>query len=517
MVGRIAQIGQPRRRPVAQTITIPAAVGGWNARDAIAAMPPTDAVTLINLFPRTSDVTMRRGFAEWATGLGGNVETLFDYDKGVSSAKMFGAANGSIFDVTASGAVGAAAASGFTSNRWQYTKFGTPAGQFLVLVNGADTPQQYNGTAFTNSTISGSGLTPSKLVHVNSYQQRLFFAEKDKLGFWYLPVTQVTGVAVYFDLSSLFTQGGYLQAIATWTVDGGNGLQNHICFITSRGQVAVYTGTDPSSVDAWGLIGIYRLGNPIGRRCYMQYGGDLLILTQDGVFPLSQALISGRATPKTAVSDKISRAFADAVSSYQGNFGWQAILYPQGPYGLFNIPQQEDGAAVQYVFNTITGAWCQFQDQDAICWELHNDDLFFGSSGGVVYMADTGYSDNDAVIEAEILPAFLDFGAPGLRKLFTMIRPVWLSGSTVKPAININVDYDTITKPTSVPISTGGGGTVWGSPWGSPWGPIYRTRTSQVGVTGMGYAAAAHLLVSSKTQNISLLSTDYTFQVGAQL
>ncbi len=514
---RTAKIGPPTRRPVSRTATLPAPVGGWNARDAIAAMPPTDAVTMINFFPRTSDVVMRNGFSSFATGMSGSIETLMDYDGGTGSTKMFAANAGKFYDVSSSGAVGAAVATGFTSNRWQYTKFGTPAGQFLVAVNGADTPQQYNGTAWSNSTITAVGLTPSNLIHVNAYEQRLFFAEKGKLGFWYLPVTQVTGTVTYFDLSSLFTLGGYLQAIATWSVDGGSGLQNNICFITSRGQVAVYNGTDPSSASLWSLVGIYRIGIPIGRRCFQQYGGDLLIVTTDGVYPLSQALITARATPKAAVTDKISRAFTDIAATSSGFFGWQIVLYPRGTYILVNIPTQEDGNSVQYVMNTITDAWCQFNDINTSCWELHDDRLYFGGNDGVVYLSDDGASDGASVITAEVLPAFSDFGAPGLRKLFTMIRPVWLAGGTVSPAINMNIDYDTLTKPTSIPISSGGGGTPWYSPWYSPWSGAYQTRTNQIGVTGIGYTASAHLLVSSMTQKIALLSNDYTFQIGAQL
>jgi hypothetical protein len=41
---------------------IPAPVGGWNARDALANMPPTDAVKLVNFIPRGSYVQSRGGY-----------------------------------------------------------------------------------------------------------------------------------------------------------------------------------------------------------------------------------------------------------------------------------------------------------------------------------------------------------------------------------------------------------------------------------------------------------------------
>lgn len=54
-------------------IAIPAPVGGWNARDALDAMPPTDAVKLVNWIPRAGYVQSRGGFSIHASGLGGAV------------------------------------------------------------------------------------------------------------------------------------------------------------------------------------------------------------------------------------------------------------------------------------------------------------------------------------------------------------------------------------------------------------------------------------------------------------
>ena len=53
--------GQAKQN-TAQTASIPSPIGGWNARDSLAAMSPTDAVQLVNWFPTPTDVTMRRGY-----------------------------------------------------------------------------------------------------------------------------------------------------------------------------------------------------------------------------------------------------------------------------------------------------------------------------------------------------------------------------------------------------------------------------------------------------------------------
>lgn len=52
---------------------IPAPIGGWNARDALDAMPPTDAIKLVNWIPRAGFVQSRGGYAVHAAGLGAPV------------------------------------------------------------------------------------------------------------------------------------------------------------------------------------------------------------------------------------------------------------------------------------------------------------------------------------------------------------------------------------------------------------------------------------------------------------
>ena len=53
--------GQAKQN-TATTASIPAPIGGWNGRDSLAAMSPTDAVQLVNWYPTPTDVTMRKGY-----------------------------------------------------------------------------------------------------------------------------------------------------------------------------------------------------------------------------------------------------------------------------------------------------------------------------------------------------------------------------------------------------------------------------------------------------------------------
>ena len=69
-------VAQQRR---AVTASIPAPLGGWNARDSLAEMNPMDAVTLENWFPTPSDLTFRKGYTRHSTGISSQVDSLMNY------------------------------------------------------------------------------------------------------------------------------------------------------------------------------------------------------------------------------------------------------------------------------------------------------------------------------------------------------------------------------------------------------------------------------------------------------
>lgn len=500
------------RTPVISSASAPAPVGGWNARDALANMPKEDAVTLENWFPRTSDCKLRSGFSEWATGLPGAVDTLMEY-AGFSSRKLFAISGTGIYDASSSGAVGAAAVT-VTNARWQHTMFGTSGGEFLVACNGVDIARTYDGASWANLSINN--VAEDDVVHVNAHKNRLWFVEANTLSAWYLGTAAIGGDATEFTLRPVARRGGTLLAMATWTVDGGFGLDDLAVWITTEGEVIVYRGTDPASSATWALQGVYQIGRPIGRRCTAQLGGELIIICEDGYYPLSKALIASGGNPRASISDKISGAVLDAARMYGDNFGWQPILYPRGSMLLFNVPTTEGSVAEQHVMNIQTGAWCKFTSMNANCWSLFNNDLYFGGSTAV-YKSDTGQSDDGDAIAGRMKPAFSYFRSPGRQKIFRMIRPVFYAGSTVVPNINMNVDFEDI-PPTMTVLSNGGGGTPWGSPWGSSWGNSNAIRKDWQSVAAKtGFAGAPYMTVATNTQEIVLMAFDYTYEIGGWL
>src|SRR5579859_8164775 len=110
-IGLARRTQRQQRQQTAIQKTVMAPIGGVNARDALANMPPTDALVLDNWFPTPSYVQVRNGSQTWASGgaLGGStaVETVAAYN-GVSAQALFAVAGGSIFNITSQGTVSAA-------------------------------------------------------------------------------------------------------------------------------------------------------------------------------------------------------------------------------------------------------------------------------------------------------------------------------------------------------------------------------------------------------------------------
>lgn len=510
-----------RRRLIQRTsnnvASLPAPVGGWNARDSLANMAPTDAVTLDNLFPSVSSVILRGGYSNHATGMTGQVETLMTYNGG-STDKMFAIVGGEIFDVTSAGAVGAAAVTGLTNSRWEYVNITTSGGSYLYAANGVDKPRLYNGSTWTaidgSSSPAITGVTTTNLHAPTLFKNRMWFIEKDTLKAWYLPTASVGGAAQALDLSSVARMGGKLQAMATWTIDAGYGVDDNLVFITNQGEVIVYRGTDPSSASTWALIGVWQVGSPVSRRCVAKYGGDLLVLTLDGLIPLASALQSSRLDPQVALSDKIQGAFATVTRQYKSNFGWGLLYNPLNNALIVNIPVAT-GQQQQFVMNNITKAWCRFTNWYANCWALLGDQPYFGANGVVCKGWTTDYADNDMAIPTRALQAFNYFESRGVIKYFTRGRPTIYTNGIPAVTVGVNVDFQTADQVGALQFAPTSYG-LWGQGlWNQAlWGSDTVVSNNFVGLQGIGYCAGVNFNSSSKNITLEWASTDIVYQLG---
>jgi hypothetical protein len=582
---------QKAKQNTAKTASVPAPLGGWNARDSIAEMNPMDAVQMINFFPTPTDIQLRKGYTKKSIGITGSVNTVITYPVG-TSYKLFAFAGTKIYDASTSTAT--VVFDGLSSSKMQFVNFSNSAGNWIVACNGQDpvvvydgtrwfflattstaqtistitrvgttatlttaaphnlitgnevvisgaTSSEYNGTyvitktgasTFTyvmattpaaNASVVGSytvlgitGVNSNTFVNVNLFKNRLYFTQIDTLACWYLDVNAIAGVAAPLYFGGIARNGGYLQAMGTWTIDAGQGADDYAVFVTSMGEIIVYNGTDPTTAATWLLKGVWQLGQTFSRRCFTKWGGDLLLLTQDGLVPLAAALQSSRLDPRINITDKIYYAVSQAATTYYANFGWQVLYYASENMLILNIPIS--GGMEQYVMHTITKAWARFTGIQAYCFVNSVDnDIHFGGDGFVGTFYD-GFSDNGNNITGAVQQAYSYFDTPGQLKRFTLVRPILQTDNGLPTVLcNISTDFQPVDNLGQVSfnpsiINTG----KWDSAtWDNKnWGGGLVTTKFWQGVTGLGFTGSINMTVASQGIEFRWASTDYVMEPG---
>ena len=338
-----------------------------------AAMPATDAVIMDNWFPQPSYVSLRNGTLLCRPrDCRSHVNTVMAFN-GFTARKLFGVSGTAIYDITSQGAVGAAVVTGLSTDKLQHAMFNAGGGNFLVWVDGIDTPQFYNGTAgniltfntlvggtlYTTGTynnvpltggsgtgalgtvviaggsvtsvtivtngwgqnylvgdtlsalaaniggtgsgfsvnvatlsagwhpcvMSGSGLNPVNLITITVHQQRCWYIEQNTMNVWYASVTGFQGALHQVTPWGLFLRWAALSCrCARGPFRSVSGINDYAAFISTEGEIALYQGYDPSQVSTWSLVGMFRIGRPIGRRCYIRGLPPILpLITADGL------------------------------------------------------------------------------------------------------------------------------------------------------------------------------------------------------------------------------------------
>jgi hypothetical protein len=400
-------------------------------------------------------------------------------------------------------------------------------GTYVITVTGtttftyvmATTPASNATTVGSYTTIGITGVDSSTFIGVNLFKNRLWFTQKDTLKAWYLDVNAIGGTATAFDFSGIARNGGYLQAMGTWTIDAGQGVDDYAVFVTNMGEVIVYNGTDPTSATTWALKGVWQLGQTFNRRCFFKYAGDLLLLTQDGLVPLASALQSSRLDPRVNITDKIYQAVSTAASSYYDNFGWQVNYYASQNMLILNVPVSS--GIQQYVMHTITKSWANFTNISANCWEVHGKaDIFFGGNGFVGRFWDNT-SDNGSNINATIQQAYSYFDTRATLKRFTMARPIFISDNGLPTvSVGISTDFNPVLASGTVTFNPlNPNGSKWDvSLWDSAyWAGGNNIQKQWQGVTGIGFSGGISMSIASQGVDLHWASTDIVFETGGVL
>lgn len=373
-------------------VSIPAPVGGWNSRDPLSAMPPTDAVVMQNFIPRAGYVEMRTGFAEHSAQT--SVQTLAVWG-GATGQKMIGARSNGLYDFTVPGA-GTLLKGGFGINYWQHININGK----LILANGFDVPQVYNGTTMIDLVVSVSTIAPATILGCYSYKGRAWYWQNNSQSVWYCDAGSYQGTLTELPLGAQLTKGGKLVLMGSLTLDGGDGADDLAVFCFSTGETLVYQGDDPASAASWQLVGRFEIGAPLGVRSFARMGGASIVLTRRGLVDVSRALSNASYSQEAAtanssaeISSKIERTWQRLTALWGvSDTEWFAIDYPSDGLFCVRLPAGSD-LGLRYagdgmaVLNTKTGAWCLVTVSNATpfyCACIFNGQMYVGQSANLL-------------------------------------------------------------------------------------------------------------------------------------
>jgi len=552
---RTSSLSKPMRKPqgkshVIQTKAPP--VGGLDSINPLALMPETNAVELDNFISADNGLAVREGWYEYVIGLGAPVRTVMSYEDAPANAMISPASESELFAATdegiwlIEGGGGDMSAEPFDialtgqafAGCLNCTQYTTNGGNFLIACSETDGAFLYDGAAwlkYTEDVTPGPGVVqgadPTRWVQVVAFKHRLGFVQRESTVAWFLPLDSVGGEAKKFDFGPVFQNGGGLLAMVNWTQDAGLGIDDRLCVLSTAGDLAVYQGTDPTDATAFALVGVWFIGQPpVGRRCFTTSGGNVYVLTEQGLVPISQIVSGGLDNLLTAgtdmlqklrlLQDQLSRDFASLLYTP----GWELINAPAKSVFIVNRPRVTSGSKTMYVFNRHTNAWARLLDIPSDTVTVRLNEVFAGTNDGRVLRILDGFSDKRALdgsggqhIRSRVTPAFSYFGAPDVVKQAEMLRAVFLSRGAMSYEVRMNADYF-IAPASLTPIEQEPSGALWDhAQWNhARWATAMTSLFEWRGVEGLGYALAPTLFVSSKGRTV-LTAIEYMMKAGGPL
>jgi hypothetical protein len=350
-------------------------------------------------------------------------------------------------------------------------------------------------TGPTGSPVAaGRGLTQTF-----KYRNRVFFVQAGSMNAWYLQTLDAIGGQLgNINLAGAATLGGTLLLGCAWSVSAGDGIDDKCVFVTTEGEVLIFTGTNPGDPQNWRQQGRYQIAKPLGKNAWLRIGGDVLIITVDGLVPISQCLTKDiEALEFSALTVTIRQLWKSEVLARNNN---QWTLRKWDEYGgiFITLPGGGPGEYKCFVTNTITGAWCRFTGWDMMCLETLSGNMFFGTQNGRIIQADIGGTDEGSTLTPDTSPRLYvcsyvggweTFGAPPNTFVVRQGRCSFNSLKATEPFVPqvtmaTNYSFDLPPPPDPGPdpgLQEVWDEGLWGSDAGTPGNPIPPGTTPEPG------------------------------------
>jgi hypothetical protein len=356
-------------------------------------------------------------------------------------------------------------------------------------------------------------IAPNSFQLVLAHQNRLFFADGSNLAVYYLPLYVRSGQVSYLPLNGVFKRGGTIKAMAVWTIDGGENLNDQLCIFSTNGEVAIYAGTDPDT--DFQLTGVFRFDAPMSKHAVVNYGGELWVLISTGLVPMS--VMMRAETEKLGIEQKdIISEFLKRSTAYRADPGWQAYLNPSSGRLICNVPLGGPNAYKQVVRHMAKEVWMEWGEIKSRSWGWLDPYLYFGDDNGNVYeMHPIHRNDDGKMIRVDLMMAWSRFGTAA-NKQFKAVRSYLVTDGNVHPKIDVKTNFD-MSLGVNVPdISDLSGASMWDvAHWDVDyWAPGERPIIKWNGVAAKGVYGAIRLTADINNCTFAVTGFDVMFEEG---
>lgn len=413
---------------------------------------------------------------------------------------------------------------------WKFLSLSGPLGTSTVIQDGTVVWDQFPSIA---------GANPSSFRFVMQWKNRLWFVPQDSQDAYYLEIGAYAGQVHKMIFAPRFKYGGALVGLWSWTLDGGQGVDDLLVAISRSGDVAVYAGTNPAYAETFGLKGVWWIGPvPPGRSIASDFGGDLFVLSKVGCIPLSKLVAGGLIRdPNIYETAKVANLFNQLMSDRGNIAGWAMSQHPDDNLIVINVPALPGGEPEQLVMSLATKGWARHRGVPIVSMTTWRGKLYFGTADGRV-CAFTGtfdsgltatlnggevdiweYTDAGAQdIDFALQTAYQTLGSP-VNKRVHMARPYFITnGSSPGYSVQARYDYDldpiALANVPAVGVALNGWDQgLWDS---ATWDDGIGTANQKRGTTGMGTAVSL-VLRGTSFANTTLVSIDALIDSGGYL
>lgn len=358
---------------------------------------------------------------------------------------------------------------GFSTSAWRWTYMNHQ----VILVNGQDNAQQIFVTDFglqsqtvTIQDWAVSGAPSLIFDWVATLNAQICAGYGNDMSAWYLPVGYVQGTQSQFDLSATsgtFKKGGSIIAGFNISRDAGMSLNAYIGFLTDQGEAIVYSGNDLDDPENIAYNGTYQTGYPLGKTPFINWSGDVIIMTNKGFISGHSIFANGEnQSAQYIFSQRINTWLLEQSAKFGNNYGFMGCVVPSEDFVLFNIPQGEN-EFVQVCMNITSGKWSLFNGINAYTMCVSDGKLLFGMADGIYAYGESALDNN--FIPLEIWTSYNNCGADYLKRI-NMFQLRHSSSDKINLSFEVykdfeNQSYYNWTDTSGVPESIAENGFIW--------------------------------------------------------